>query len=220
MSNPTLAYTAPFAGFVLLMAVGDWLDLSPRSAYPLRTAAAFLLWLIFSRRLISLRPGRPLAGALLGAAVFLIWIAPDRLWPCYRGHWLFQNPLTGSPARSLEVDWGRDLWFLIVRTVGVAVVVPLAEELFWRGWLMRWLVDRRFVQVPLGHYSAQAFWLTAVLFALEHGAHWDVGLAAGAAYNWWLVRRKNLADCVWAHGVTNLCLAVYVLKAGAWEYWP
>jgi CAAX prenyl protease-like protein len=97
--------------------------------------------------------------------------------------------------------------------------VPVIEELFWRGWLMRWLVRSDFERVPLGAYVPRAFWVTAVLFGLEHGPYWDVGLAAGVAYNWWMVRTKSLADCVLAHGVTNGCLAGYVLAGGDWSYW-
>jgi membrane protease YdiL (CAAX protease family) len=58
-----------------------------------------------------------------------------------------------------------------------------------------------------------------VLFASEHGAYWDVGLAAGVAYNWWMVRTRSLGDLILAHAVTNLCLSVYVIAAGKWEYW-
>ena len=46
-----------------------------------------------------------------------------------------------------------------------------------------------------------------------------MGLLAGIAYNGWMVRTRNLADCILAHAVTNACLAAYVLLAGAWDYW-
>ncbi len=62
-------------------------------------------------------------------------------------------------------------------------------------------------------------WLTAVLFASEHGPYWDVGLVAGIIYNWWLVRTRNVADCILAHAVTNFVLSAYVLKTGNWQYW-
>jgi hypothetical protein len=47
----------------------------------------------------------------------------------------------------------------------------------------------------------------------------DVGFAAGIAYNYWIWRMRNLADCILAHGVTNACLAAYVLLAHQWQYW-
>jgi len=93
-----------------------------------------------------------------------------------------------------------------------------------RGAVLARLADalagfHKFYELPLGYYAAQAFWVSALLFASEHGIYWDVGLAAGLAYNWWMVRTRSLADCILAHAVTNACLAAYVLLAGRWEYW-
>ena len=113
----------------------------------------------------------------------------------------------------------RSVWFLAIRTLSCAVVVPLVEELFWRGWLMRWLEGHDFRKVPLGAYMPFAFWTVAILFASEHGPYWEVGLAAGIVYNWWIVRTKNLADVILAHAVTNALLSGYVLSAGQWQYW-
>ncbi len=97
--------------------------------------------------------------------------------------------------------------------------VPMLEELFWRGWLMRWLISPKFETVPLGAYQAGSFWITAALFASEHGPYWDVGLVAGIAYNWWMIRTRSLADCILAHAVTNGCLCWYVVVTHRWEYW-
>ena len=53
--------------------------------------------------------------------------------------------------------------------------------------------------------------MVAALFASEHGSYWEVGLAAGILYNWWVVRTRNMADCILAHAVTNAILSAYVL---------
>jgi CAAX prenyl protease-like protein len=83
---------------------------------------------------------------------------------------------------------------------------------------MRYIISRDFERIPLGAYSAAAFWISAVLFASEHGPYWEVGLAAGIAFNWWMIRTRNLGDCILAHAVTNACLGVYVLAFSKWEY--
>jgi CAAX prenyl protease-like protein len=93
------------------------------------------------------------------------------------------------------------------------------EELFWRGWLMRYAISPRFETIRLGTYSAFSFWITAVLFASEHGSFWEVGLVAGIIYNWWMLRTHSLGDCITAHAVTNACLAAYVIAGGQWQYW-
>jgi len=157
---------------------------------------------------------------LVGVAVFAIWIGPDFIFPGYHTHWLFSNSITGSVVSSLPESSRGDWAVLALRTLRAAVFVPIAEELFWRGWLMRWIISQDFTKVPLGAWSVRAFWIVAVLFAVEHGALWDVGLAAGILYNWWIVRTKSLGDVIVAHGITNAVLSAYVIFAGRWEYWP
>ena len=65
----------------------------------------------------------------------------------------------------------------------------------------------------------QSFLIASALFASEHGSYWEVGLAAGLAYNWWIVRTKCLADCILAHAVTNGVLSAYVIFGKQWQYW-
>ena len=84
---------------------------------------------------------------------------------------------------------------------------------------MRWLIDNHFERIPLGTYQTLSFWVVVALFALEHGPYWEVGLLAGIAYNWWMVKTKSLGDCILAHAVTNAVLAVYVIFRGQWQYW-
>ena len=98
-----------------------------------------------------------------------------------------------------------------MRAAGCTLVVPVFEELFWRGWLMRWLIKPEFLGVPFGTYARFAFWAVAILFAAEHGPYWEVGLAAGILYNWWAVRTRSLADCILAHAATNGLLSIYIL---------
>jgi len=217
--NPTLGYVAPFLVYIGLLAVEHYLPLPVPVLHSLRFAiVAAVIW-IFSRPFLSLRPSSPWASVGVGIAVFLIWIGPDLLFG-YRHFLLFENSITGKAASTLPPDLRQNAFFLAVRLLTTAGLVPILEELFWRGWMMRWLVDSRdFLKVPLGTYQPMAFWLVAVLFASEHGPYWEVGLLAGVVYNWWLMRTKNLADCILAHAVTNFVLALYVLSAGQWQYW-
>jgi uncharacterized protein len=214
----TFAHVAPFVVFVAVMAVEHALSLPLQWAYPVRGILTLLVLLLFSRQWIALRPFYTRSSVLVGAAVFVIWIAPDLLFS-YRHSWLFDNWITGSANTGFPADLRRNYAFLVFRTASAALLVPVVEELFWRSWLMRSLIRHDFLSVPLGTYSARAFWVTAVLFASEHGAYWEVGLAAGIIYNWWLIRTRSLADCILAHAVTNALLAAYVLAAGQWQYW-
>jgi CAAX prenyl protease-like protein len=218
--NPTLAYVAPFAAFVALMGIEHAVNLPAGWFYPIRIVVVTAILLVLSRPYLSLRVQKPWLSIGVGIAVFLIWIGPDVLFgPAYRHHWLFENSVTGAAKASVVGYLQLSTAFIAVRLLGSVALVPIIEELFWRGWLMRWLMDMDFLKVPLGRYSASAFWIVAALFASEHGPYWEVGLAAGIIYNWWLIRTKSLGDCILAHAITNGLLGIYVVAAGQWQYW-
>jgi uncharacterized protein len=216
---PDVAYVLPFAVFLAFLAIQKYFPLPANVEFIVRDVLLAGVLLGFSRHVIQLRPTQAVQTIVLGIAVFVIWVGPDILFPAYRQHWLFQNSILGRlsvtiPGSVLETP--SVLWPRILQAV---LFVPILEELFWRGWLMRWLINPQFEKVPLGTYQAGAFWLTALLFASEHGPYWDVGLIAGIAYNWWMIRTRSLADCILAHAVTNACLCWYVVATHHWEYW-
>jgi hypothetical protein len=217
LRRATLAYVAPFAAFVGFMAIEKSVSHS-QHLYPLRCLAAVAALALFTRPFPSLRPLRPAGSIAIGMAVFAIWIAPDALFG-YRHHWLFENSLMGTAASTLAAGDRAGFRFLASRALGSTLLVPIVEELFWRGWLMRWLIMPDFTKVALGTFTPLAFWGVALLFASEHGSYWEVGLAAGIVYNWWMLRTRSLADCILAHAVTNGALSAYVVFTGAWQYW-
>src|SRR5581483_4485386 len=191
-SATTARYVAPFVVFLAFLALQSVYALPPRADFLLRTAAVGAVLLFCSRPLIALAPRQPLSTVALGAAVFAIWVGPDLLFPHYRQSWIFQNAVTGATVTSIPAAALADPVVLFLRVLRAVAIVPIVEELFWRGWLMRWLISPKFTSVPLGAYSPSAFWITALLFASEHGPYWDVGLAAGILYNWWMIRTKSL----------------------------
>lgn len=215
-----MPYVAPFATFAIFIGLAQWLPLSPALLYPIRVAVVGAVLVICSRHLVSFRATEWAPSTMIGIAVFVLWVAPDMLWPAYRSHWLFDNFLVGSAKSSVPHDVKGNLIFIALRVFSSVGLVPILEELFWRGWVMRWLIrPENFESLRLGTYTPFSFWLTAIMFAAEHGSYWEVGLLAGIVYNWWMIRTGSLADCIVAHAVTNGLLAAYVLYSGHWEYW-
>jgi len=206
-----------------LLALHSVLPLPDLSDQILRvTVMTAVLWFVLRgpfRPALDLRVRHLAATVAIGVAVFALWIAPDLLIPGYRHFRLFDNAVTGRAATSLSASATIAWPVLALRMIRAVVIVPIVEELFWRAWLMRWLIDSDFQKVPLGKYTAFSFWTVAVLFASEHGPYWDVGLVAGIIYNWWMVRTRSLGDLILAHAVTNFVLSAYVIAAGKWEYW-
>jgi len=216
---PSVRYIAPFALFLFFLALSPRLPLEPGWEAPLRVIALGAVCVVCWPREITQQPRLWLASIAIGAGVFLLWIAPDVLIPGYRNLALFANGIVGRAHSSLQPAALHSSWVLAWRAVRAVVVVPVIEELFWRAWLMRWLINSDFRRVPLGAYSPLSFWLTAVLFASEHGPYWDVGLLTGIVYNLWMIRSKSVADCILMHAVTNALLSAYVITQGQWQYW-
>ncbi|MBS1241930.1 MAG: prenyl protease-related protein [Gemmatimonadetes bacterium] len=199
LARHDLPWIAPFAAFLLLLAVLPRLDLAPRWAEAAR-------WLV--------------VGGVLLAVSRPVLDRPDLLSDGYRTSALFSNGIVGRPESSFGEAGRSDPVALALRFARAALLVPVVEELFWRGWLPRWIVDPEDIRrVPMGTFTTVAFWISAVLFASEHGSWWEVGLAAGVLYNWWMRRTRSLGDCILAHAVTNACLSAWVVAGGRWEYW-
>lgn len=221
--SKSLPYIGPFFALIALVALSR--VRLPLSALTIQAEFVVLMSVVISAAARSapdlrtnFRVRHWIGSALLGALVFVIWIGPDRLFPGYRHHWIFENALMGT-VRPGALSGSHDHAVLWLRAFRAVAIVPLVEELFWRSWLMRWMIAPDFLSVAPGTWSASAFWVVAALFACEHGSFWEVGLAAGLLYNWWMIRTKSLADVTVAHAVTNACLSAYVVAAGRSEYW-
>jgi CAAX prenyl protease-like protein len=214
--HPAVPYVLPFAVFIALLGLQQ---LVPVPVW-VRFVASMAAIVAVSLPVLKGRPSQPLLSVLVGVLVFAIWVGPDAISPSWRHSVLFDNSVIGHPAANTPPDSKNDGVFLLFRIAVSVVAVPILEELFWRGWLMRWIIEpNHFERLPLGAYTPMAFWVVAVLFASEHGSFWDVGLLAGIIYNWWMVRNRNLWDCIIAHAVTNGVLAAWVVMGNHWQYW-
>ncbi len=96
--------------------------------------------------------------------------------------------------------------------------VPIAEEVAYRGYLMRRLTSPDFESIPLTAVRLPAILVTAVVFGLAHGALWLPGIAAGVAYGLLVVRRGTIGEAVAAHATTNALVAVTVLTWDQWQF--
>jgi CAAX prenyl protease-like protein len=218
--SPAYPYVFPFLIFLALIVRGHIWAMPALADEILRLAVMLAVLLSVARP--ALRGLSVLSlgfSVLVGVAIFVLWIAPDLLFPQYRHFFLFDNSVVGTAKSSMSEAGRNDVPVLFLRTLRAVAIVPVVEELFWRGWLMRWVINNDFERVPLGAYSALSFWAVALLFASEHGPYWDVGLVAGIIFNWWMIRTKSLGDLILAHAVANACLSGYVIAAGKWEYW-
>jgi CAAX protease family protein len=217
-----VAFTLPMAVFLLLLAASGllqnvggafWLKSPEFWIYPAQTifCGALLLWF---RREYEFRAVRQIVLTVVVAFfVFVLWIGPQeflRFPPRLDGF----NPkvFSGQPAAY---------WTTIAfRFFRLVVVVPLVEEVFWRGFALRYFISERFYAVPMGAFSWFSFAVVTIAFGLSHSwADWIAALITGALYNWVAYRTKSLTSCVLAHAITNLLLGLWIMKTRQWGYW-
>lgn len=145
-----------------------------------------------------------------GLLVFILWIQMDwTLGAATRPQGFDPRLLPGGTVQIVMT---------LFRIGGAVLIVPLMEELFWRSFLIRYIIDNNFEKIRLGTFSWASFLLTVFLFGLEHN-YILAGMMAGVFYNLILYKTRSLAQCVLAHSVTNLALAVYVVATGKWQFW-
>ena len=210
-SPATGAYLIPFlailaASFVSKAASGyfEWL-------YPLRfVAAAIAIW--FSRgELKKLNWRFGWLAPCTGTGVFLVWIG----WT-----WWSKSPSDSTLGASLAAlaPISRFTW-IAFRVAAAAVTVPIAEELAFRGYLARRLINREFAAIPFSSLTLVSIGISSLVFGLFHGRQWMVGLVAGLAYAAVLKWKGRIGDAVVAHATSNLLLAAWVLLRGDWAQW-
>ncbi|MFZ0229710.1 MAG: CAAX prenyl protease-related protein, partial [Mycobacterium sp.] len=108
---------------------------------------------------------------------------------------------------------------ITLRVLAAIVTVPLAEELAFRGFLLRRLVAIDFESVSFRSYRWFALLASSLVFGLLHGGYWIPGTLAGILLAYAAIRRGRIGDAVVAHATANALLAVYVLTYHKWHLW-
>ncbi len=216
LTRPWAPYILPFALFLLLTEPARFFPSLMPLLYTIKTISVGALiwyWRHSYRRDLSpkLSSGDIGTAVICGLIVLIIWIVPENiLYQFAPGHQFNPYALSRTSAGAYGL--------IFIRLSGSAVIVPIMEELFWRAYLMRYLIDPDFHSVPMGTFTWLSFTGVAVLFGLEHHRI-IVGIVAGLFYGGLLIRRKNLKAVILAHGVTNFGLGIYVLLSSRWAFW-
>jgi exosortase E/protease (VPEID-CTERM system) len=208
--NPIAPYLLPFLAILAAGMLAGSASHGFEWLYPLRVAAAAAaLWYFRDRyRSLDWRVGWPAAG--LGALVFLIWIGLEPL---------SGSAHTGQPLELANASSFARIAWLAVRVFGAVVTVPIAEELAFRGFLLRRLISSDFESVAWRAFAWAPFLISSIAFGLLHGDRWLAGVIAGMIYAYAMLRRGRIGEAAAAHAVTNALLAIYVLASGNWQLW-
>lgn len=241
--SPVAAHVVPLAVFMLIGALQPlvgvenlqlawWRHAPEHWIYPLQTLVAGGLLLAF-RSHYQLAPWRSLGWAVgLGMLGIVWWCGPALL---------YEN-LAASGTKVPEwMEWlglaerkdgfdpslfeGRGAGYAVVvlmRFIRMVVVVPLIEEIFWRGFLMRYVQadGDDFRKVPFGRHDWRTFAIVTGCFMAAHApVDWAGALGFGALMYWLTVKSRSLGACVVMHAVANLLLGIYVMWTRQWGFW-
>jgi exosortase E/protease (VPEID-CTERM system) len=215
-TNHTAAYIGPFLAIVATaMVTGALTDGKFDRFYAARVAAALAaFW--FCKPILSARTWNwawSWTAVCTGVVVFVVWMA------------LETGPNSATVEASAAIPHalaqmsflGAASW-LVTRVAGSVVTVPLAEELAFRGFLLRRFIAADFESVPPTRFTWSSFTLSSILFGAVH-QRWLAGTIAGLLYALVALHRGRLGDAVLSHATTNTLIAAYVLTTGTWTLW-
>jgi exosortase E/protease (VPEID-CTERM system) len=204
--SPAPALLVPFiamlAGSMIAAAFSSGFD----ALYPLGVVATALALWRYRRHYRDYEFAVSPVAIGIGIAVFGLWML-----------------LTGAPAagpgKSLpNMPAALAVLWVVLRTVGSVITVPIAEELAFRGYLLRKLVASDFEQVSPRRFTVFSFAASSILFGLMHQS-WIAGTLAGVGFALAVYWRGRLWDAVVAHMTANALIAVAVLGFGRWDLW-
>jgi CAAX prenyl protease-like protein len=216
------AYVAPMVVFMALLALtsllpslssGFWAQRSQYWVFPLQTVICAILlwrfWPVYEWR----APARTGFGIAIGLLVFVLWIAPQAFFGF--------APRTEGFNPDIFAGQTAPYWFTVTfRFLRLVIVVPLIEEIFWRGFLLRYLINEKFDEVPFGTFSWVSFAIVTLAFCFAHSsADWPAALVTGVLYNWVAYRTKSLSTCVITHALTNALLGGWIIYTKQWGFW-
>lgn len=207
LSPRAAAYLAPLLAAVGASLVsGIWSQGPFDPWYVLRVAAAGVVLALVRWQLP--RPALSISWfpIAVGLGVAVAWVAAPGGDP---------EPLA---ARLAEVSPATRAGWIAARLAGSVLLVPIVEELAFRGFLLRWLASRDFDTASPSCWTWPALLLSSLAFGTLHG-QWALGSLAGLLFAAAQIRTGRLGDAVVAHAVANAGVAAAVLLGGRWDLW-
>ncbi len=208
-------YVFPFTIYLVMgdltrVTLPDFEEYHIYLAYCLRTIAVGYILIRYRSLYTELARWR-LDGTsvLTGVVICLLWVGLEGFYPMFSSADSHYDPAIFDTA-----VFGL---LILMRFAGSVLVAPLIEELFCRSFLLRYAVDARWQDVPIGAYTLGSFVIVTLFFGFSH-FRWLPGILTAVLLNLLLYRTKNLYSCVAAHATANLLLLVYVVYTGEWSF--
>ena len=207
--NPTAAYLMPFllvlaAGMISRASSGHF-----ETWYALRLVAGGAALAVCWPRLGALDWRFSWRAAAAGVAVFGLCLVASH----------FLLPRQAMPAGLAAMSAPERALWIAGRVATAILVLPLAEELAYRGYLLRRLAAVDFDSLPFAAVGWIPVLVSAVVYGILDGALWPAGIAAGIVFALLLIRTRRIGESVAAHALLNALLSVAVLLGHQWQLW-
>jgi exosortase E/protease (VPEID-CTERM system) len=207
--NPTAAYLLPYLALLLAGMVSHAASGGFESLYWIRLLLAGAALGYCWPRIHDVDWRFSWRGVAAGAVAFGVWIVAARVLV----------PSEGLPAAIAALPTvSRVAWITGHILVSVALI-PVVEELAFRGYLLRRIQAADFESVSPGQVSALALIVSAVVFGLCQGVFWLPGMVSGAIFGLLYMRTGRLGEAWVAHALGNAALAAVVLGGSQWQLW-
>jgi uncharacterized protein len=151
-----------------------------------------------------------------GVLVFLLWVGLDPWYP--KIELIFKIGTPWNPFAEFGNGSTLAWFFVAVRTLGSAAIVPPIEEVFYRSLAYRYVVREDFTNLPLNHRHWLSFVAISLMFGFMH-YQWLSGILCGLIYQGLVLRKNRLGDSMTAHAITNFLLGIWVVWKNQWQYW-
>lgn len=212
-----LPYFGPFLLWVGLAYANDLHPNAVYVVYPLKTILVAVVLICLRKNFPELQWKWSWHGVWVGLVALAVWIVP--YWD-YIPKLPVPDTRTGYNPLQFEQNPLAMYSLAAFRLAGASLVVPVFEELLFRSCIARLVISQDFKTVPVGAFTWASLAITTVAFTVGHQPWEYVGaVLVGLMYHGLIVWRKNILDCIVAHGVTNLALGIYVLYTKQWFWW-
>ena len=237
--KPQAAFIAPFAAYMLVssLVIAIWervdiqliTDQSPAASLAMVIIRLASILVLFAWGFTYIKKSFPfrISAIAFSTGVFgaVLWIGLCRL-NLESGILSILNLSSDSLGTREAVNpwelFGSDSTlhlFLILRFTLLVAAVPIAEELFLRGFLLRYLRDTEWTNLPLESLMGSAIGITAIYGIVSHPTEWIAAAIWFSMISVLMLRTKNFWDCVIAHSITNALLGAYIVWFEDWRLW-
>lgn len=201
-------YVAPFLLFFALSEAARYL---PNWYFHIYLAKIFstagLLWAwrstFYTDLMAKLTNSQLIISLLAGIISVATWLI------CINYEWI------RLPAHTIPEQWPLLLKVSVIGLIsfGASFVVPIMSELFWRSFMLRYLIEQDFKSVAIGQFQFFSFVVVIALTTLPTSYTIPIALTC-IIQNTLIVWQKNLRCCIVANMLSSTALTLYCILYG------